>query len=73
MGDDRVTLIVPERRRTYPRAPRGFVVHGWAFMDLPSDEVTAIKRFLETGRVDDLPEGWRNLARTYAIEEEETT
>jgi hypothetical protein len=68
----RMTLIVPEQRKTYPRNPRGFVVHGWAFMDLPDEEVEAIKTFLDSGRVDDLPERWRRLARDYAQEVAET-
>jgi hypothetical protein len=54
----RMTLIVPEQRKTYPRNPRGFV--------------EAIKTFLDSGRVDDLPERWRRLARDYAQEVAET-
>lgn len=64
-----MTLIVPERRKTFPRNPRGFVVHGWAFMNLPSEDVEAIKLFLDSGRVDDLPERWRALATDWAEED----
>lgn len=37
------------------------VVHGWAFRTHTTAEVVAIRKFLETGAYDDLPESYREL------------
>lgn len=48
---------------------RARAVKGWAFENLPDDDVAAIRRFLKTGAVRDLPVERQRLAEKYATGE----
>jgi hypothetical protein len=50
-----------ERRAAVERQARTRTVHGWAFKDLPDEEVAAIRAFLDGGPC---PEGYKH---TYAL------
>lgn len=41
------------------------IVHGWAFEDLTLKQHTEVEKFLETGRLSDVPKRWRQVARAF--------
>jgi hypothetical protein len=65
---EQLDIVIPERRARYPRNPRGFLVHGWAFRDLSPGDVDAIRTFMSTGRIGDLPDGYQMTAVRRATE-----